>query len=368
LAKLKLALQTLQDANLKVNAVKSNFCAIETEYLGYILSRNGIKQQPKNVQSILALTPPTSVKVLRRFLGMVQYYREIWAKRSEILAPLIALVDECGSTKDPKTKKKRAPHKPWHWDPVHQQAFDDVKAAIAKEVTLAYPDYSEEIEIYTDGSKKQLGAVITQKNRPIAFFSQKLSEAQQKYSITEIELLAIVEALKEYRGMLWGQKIKDYIDHQNLMRDALGLNSDGVYHWRLLLEEYGPEIVYIKGIHNTVADALLHLDFGPVPDDKENWMIFNKCLNFYIQKSGNIDESPPNTHEEKMNFVFANSSEDDPIYPLVVPEIADAQKDDRTLTKLHKKNDYSIELIDSVKVLCKDGKLVIPKNLQHRAV
>jgi hypothetical protein len=67
--------------------------------------------------------------------------------------------------------------------------------------------------------------------------------------------------------MLWDQKIKVYTDHQNLMRDALGLNSDQVYHWRLFLEEDGPEIVYIKGIHNTVADALLRLVFGPVPDD-----------------------------------------------------------------------------------------------------
>jgi hypothetical protein len=66
-----------------------------------------------------------------------------------------------------------------------------------------------------------------------------------------------------------------------------------------------------------------------------------------------------------MNFMFANSSEDDAIYPLTVPEISDAQKDDNTLTKLHKKDDYSFELIDSVKVLCKDGKLVIPKNWYH---
>jgi hypothetical protein len=80
---------------------------------------------------------------------------------------------------------------------VHQQAFDNVKATIARDVSLAYPYYSKPFEIYTDGSKKQLGAVITQNNRPIAFFSRKLSEAQQKYSVTEIELLAIVETLKE---------------------------------------------------------------------------------------------------------------------------------------------------------------------------
>jgi hypothetical protein len=67
-----------------------------------------------------------------------------------------------------------------------------------------------------------LGAVITQGNRPIAFFSRKLSEAQSKYSVTKIELLAIVETLKEFQGMLWGQVIKVYTDHKNLTRDALG--------------------------------------------------------------------------------------------------------------------------------------------------
>jgi TusA-related sulfurtransferase len=102
----------------------------------------------------------------------------------------------------------------------------------------------------------QLGAVITQDNRPIAFFSRKLSKMQTKYSVTEIELLAIVEILKEFRGMLWGQQIKVYTDHKNLTRDALGLTSDRVYQWRLFSEEFAPEVIYIKGIHNTVADAI----------------------------------------------------------------------------------------------------------------
>ncbi len=97
--------------------------------------------------------------------------------------------------------------------------------------------------------------MITQDNRPIAFFSRKLSKTQQKYSVTKIELLAIVETLKEFKGMLWGQNIMVYTDYKNLTRDALGLTSDRVYQWRLLLEEYAPEIIYIKEIHNTVADA-----------------------------------------------------------------------------------------------------------------
>jgi hypothetical protein len=70
--------------------------------------------------------------------------------------------------------------------------FDNVKATIVKEVVLAYPDFSKPFEIYTDASMKQLRAVITQKNRPIAFFSQKLSGAQSKYTVTKLELLAII--------------------------------------------------------------------------------------------------------------------------------------------------------------------------------
>jgi hypothetical protein len=79
---------------------------------------------------------------------------------------------------------------------------------------------------------------------------------QCKYSITKIELLAIVETLKEFKGMLWGQNIKVFTDHANLMRDGLCLTLDRVYQWRLLLEVYGPKIVYIKGIHNTIAHGL----------------------------------------------------------------------------------------------------------------
>ena len=74
----------------------------------------------------------------------------------------------------------------------------------------------------------------------------------------EQELLSIVETLKEFKGMLWEQQIIACIDHKNLMQDALGLTSDRVYHWRLLLEENGPTIMYIKGIHNTVVDTIYH--------------------------------------------------------------------------------------------------------------
>jgi hypothetical protein len=130
-------------------------------------------------------------------------------------------------------------------------------------VVLAYPDFPKPFDIYTDESTMQLGAVITQDNRPIAFFSRKLSGAQSKYTFTKLKLLAIVETLKEFKGMLWGQRLNVYIDHRNLTRDGLGLTSDRVTRWRILLEEYAPKIIYIKGIHNTVADAISRRDYNP---------------------------------------------------------------------------------------------------------
>ena len=218
LEKLMEVLRRLREAGLKVNAAKSFFCTHEIEYLGYILTRGGIKPQQKKVQAILTLNPPNNVKELRHFLGMVQYYRDMWAKRSEMLAPLSDLVRECGETKT--TRKNKVKKKPWHWDSIHQIAFDNVKTTIAKEVVLAYPDFTKPFDIYTDASTKQLGAVITQDNRPIAFFSRKLSGAQSKYTVTELELLAIVETLKEFNGMLWGQRIIVYTDHKNLTQDV----------------------------------------------------------------------------------------------------------------------------------------------------
>ncbi len=127
-------------AGLKVNATKLAFCALEIEYLEYVLTRDDIKPQSNKVQAILIIKLPTGVRELRHFLGMVQYYRDLWARRSNMLAPLTSLVGECGQTKS--TKAKGTKKVPWHWDEVHQRAFDHVKATIAKDVVLAYPDYS----------------------------------------------------------------------------------------------------------------------------------------------------------------------------------------------------------------------------------
>ena len=94
-----------------------------------------------------------------------------------------------------------------------------------------------------DASHTQLGAVISQDRKPIAFYSRKLSDAQTRYTTTERELLAIVETLKEFRNILLGQRIKVFTDHKNLT--CKSFNTERVMRWRLVLEEFGPELLYI---------------------------------------------------------------------------------------------------------------------------
>ncbi len=117
----------------------------------------------------------------------------------------------------------------------------------------------------------------------------------------ELNFLAIVETPKEFRGMLWGQQINVFTDHKNLRQDGLGWTSNRVTCWRILLEEYGPKIIYIKGIHNTVADAISQLDYVPKVNSTnehnhamqnmstkekthQKWLMFSKKLSCYSKR------------------------------------------------------------------------------------
>ena len=120
--------------------------------------------------------------------------------------------------------------------------------------TLLQFQQTKPFEIHTDASLHQIGAVIVQDNTPIAFYTRKLRNGQHNFTTTERELLAIVETLKEFRTILLGQKLKIFTDHKNLTFTQF--NTERVMRWRMVLEEYNPELIYLKGEDNVVADTL----------------------------------------------------------------------------------------------------------------
>ena len=153
----------VREAGLKVNANKSSFAAPEMEYLGYLISREGIRPLPKKIQGIRDIKPPRTRKELKRFIGMINFYRDMWKGRAHLLDPLSSL-----------TSKAR----PFIWEKQHQEAFEAIKRVLSCEVLLAYPDFNAPFHIHTDASGFQIGAVISQNGKPIAFYSKKMNNAQ----------------------------------------------------------------------------------------------------------------------------------------------------------------------------------------------
>jgi RNase H-like domain found in reverse transcriptase len=126
---------------------------------------------------------------LRSFIGTVKFYRDMFPQRSHTLTPLTSLA---------RGKGKRT------WTPACQQAFEAIKALMAKDAFLWYSDHNKRFDIYCDASDFQLGTAILQEGVPVAFYSHKLTSAQRNYTVGEKELLSVVETLKEFRTMLCG--------------------------------------------------------------------------------------------------------------------------------------------------------------------
>ncbi len=194
-------LSGLNASGLKINAGKRFFARTQLEYLGYWIIQDGVKLLNKKVKAINNLASPRNCTEVRKFIGFVNYYRDMWGKRSEILAPLTALTSL---------------NVKWQWTNKEQDAFDTMKRIMARETILAYPNFDKPFEIHTDASAYQLGAVISQDGKPIAFYSRKLTPTQMRYTTTERELLSIVETFKDFRTILMGQQLIVHTDHENL--------------------------------------------------------------------------------------------------------------------------------------------------------
>jgi transposase InsO family protein len=328
LGKLTEVLTRLENTGFKANVRKCYFAEDKLEYLGYWLTRAGIQPQPKKVEAILRLSPPTNKRQLRHFLGMINYYRDMWKRRSHYSAPLTGMVS--------KTAK-------FVWGAEQQQAFDRIKKVISRETLLAFPDFNKEFHIYTDASDYQLGAVIMQDDKPLAFYSRKLNAAQKRYTTGEQELLSIVETLKEFRNILLGQRIIVHTDHKNIVYGKL--SNDRIARWRLLLEEYGPTYVHVKGTDNVVADALSRLD-------------------------ADFEAQMPSA-DSTMEMANAFSKEKDESFPMSPRLIEKHQKKDKSLNKKvinDTTKQYSVQPVEGLSLIHHNGKICIPNPLQKRIV
>ena len=318
LAHLDRTFACLVEHGYRINPAKCEWAVEETDWLGHWMTPKGIKPWDKKVQGILAVARPTTVTQLRSFIGMINFYRDAWKKRAEILAPLSKL------TKSPKNR-------PLPWPDEAEQAFLQIKALIAKEVLLYYPDPNKEFIIDPDASKVQLGSTIYQEHdgklRPVAFFSRKLTPAQTRYPASDLEALCITETFEEFRPILYGSKIRVRSDHANL--SARTFRSHRLLHWRLLLEEFAPIIEYQRGSDNVVADALSRLPLEALPEEKKGH----------------------DSIESMLAECFLYYPEDVDSFPVNFENIAQLQQQDQDLLPLADRDDFQIQVFNGQELI-----------------
>nr|QHA33695.1 polyprotein [Chibugado virus] len=248
---LDLVLKALNKANLKIQLDKSEFLHHEIEFLGYVISREGINPNFKKVEAVTNYPQPKTIKELRSFLGMTGYYRRFVRDFAKIAKPLTNLLR--GET---VTSNKKI-----NLDDKENRCFEKLKQVLASSDVLIYPDFSKPFVLTTDASDFAIGAVLSQgeigKDRPIHFASRTLSQSEEKYSVPEKEMLAIFWALKTFRNYLYGTKFKIFTDHQPLTFALSPKNTNAkLKNMKAYLEEHDYEIMYKPGKSNLVADAL----------------------------------------------------------------------------------------------------------------
>ncbi|GFR19529.1 retrovirus-related Pol polyprotein from transposon 17.6 [Trichonephila clavata] len=229
---LRRTLLKARKANLKFNELKTQLSQTSVNYLGHVLSDEGIKPDPKNIRAIEQFATPNFKEDLQRFLGMVTKFTSHLSNLTHNLRQLL--------------KKDSV----WIWDANTERDFELIKQAIMKSPCLKYFDKNKEVTVSVDASKNGLGAVLLQESQPVAYGSVSLTQTQQRYAQIEKELMAVIYGLEHFNYYTYGRIVAVQTDHKPI----LGLSKkpyDTIFprlHRMLLrLNKYNIQLEYVPG-------------------------------------------------------------------------------------------------------------------------
>ena len=239
---LRIVLNVLREKQLYAKLSKCEFWLSEVKFLGHVISRDGVAVDPHKVEAVLDWKRPESVTEIRSFLGLAGYYRRFIPNFSRLALPLTKL-----------TRKNQS----WAWDERCEECFRELKNRLTTAPVLIIPDPTVTYVVYSDASLHGLGCVLMQQGRVVAYASRQLKPHELNYPTHDLELAAIVFALKIWRHYLYGATVELYCDHKSLKylfsQKELNMRQR---RWMELLKDYNLEIKYHPGKANVVADAL----------------------------------------------------------------------------------------------------------------
>jgi len=239
----------LSRANLTVNLVKCEFGRATVTYLGKIVGSGQVRPVESKVEAITNFPMPTTRRELRRFLGMVGYYRSFCKNFSVVASPLTDLLS-------PKVAFK--------WTETCQLSFEKIKALLVSSPVLSAPDFSTPFFLAVDASDTGAGAVLLQLDQagvehPVCYFSRKFNKHQRGYSTIEKEALALVLAIQHFDVYIASvtHPLIVYTDHNPLtFISRMKNNNQRLMRWSLFLQTFELDIRHIRGKDNVIADAL----------------------------------------------------------------------------------------------------------------
>ncbi|KAJ0949182.1 putative nucleotidyltransferase, Ribonuclease H [Helianthus annuus] len=239
---LRLILELLRNEQLYAKFSKCDFWLREVHFLGHVVNKNGIHVDPAKIESIKNWPTPKTPTEVRQFLGLAGYYRRFIQGFSKIAQPLTTL-----------TQKGVA----YKWNTVQESAFQRLKDNLCSAPILSLPDGTDDFVVYYDASIHGLGCVLMQREKVIAYASRQLKTHEKNYTTHDLELGAVIFALKIWRHYLYGTKCTIYTDHRSLehifRQKELNMRQR---RWVELLNDYECAIKYHPGKANVVADAL----------------------------------------------------------------------------------------------------------------
>ena len=282
-ANLRKVFDRIRSAGLRLKPKKCDFAQESVEYLGHVVSADGIQTDPEKLRAVHQYPVPTDVRTLRSFLGLASYYRRFVPGFSKIAAPLNAL-----------TRKDI----PFVWTPDCHQAFEKLKELLTSVPLLRYPDFERPFILETDASGDGLGAVLAQQQEdgtvaPIAYASRSLQKHEKNYGITELEGLGVVWAAKHFRPYLYGHHCTVFTDHEAL-KSLLNTPqlSGKLARWGMALQELNLNIQHRFGKHNTNADALSR---HPLPESADGHTTEEVVAALRHTEPGGSDDSTDET-------------------------------------------------------------------------
>jgi len=256
-------MRRLVDAKMTVKMKKCDVARSSVEFLGHMVGGGRVWAQERLLSAVAECGVPKDKGEVRQFVGLTGFYRALISNYSAVAAPLTDVM---------------GPKATWVWGEEQQVALERLKVALGERPVLRLPDFSKPFTIMTDASDVGLGAALMQRAddaeegqmHVVRYMSRKIKGAETRYTVTEKEMLAVVEALRKWRTYLGGRRVTVYTDHSALVwlvKRGGGECSARVQRWLMVLQAFDIELLHVQGKMNVVADALSREPFITVTEE-----------------------------------------------------------------------------------------------------